>query len=284
VKQPIRMLSVGACLGAVLVLHLIASSALAQVDAVTTARYDLKLGFTVGGKITKLNVKAGDRVEAGQIMLELEDEEGKALVELYQLRAASDIEVKAAAENLALSKVEEKATRQAYERNAANPIELERAQVKVRVQQCELDLAQRQREEVLRQLRQAVAKHEQYQLRAPTAGVVDLINVEIGESVEPLKPVLKRVVKDPLWVDASVPLAQTPKLKVGDSAWVQSKLPGHDQPVEGKILHLAEVADAASDTRLVRIEVPNAQGVPAGAHVTVRTTPPTGAKAVSGSR
>lgn len=283
-KQPMLSLSVGSCLSVLAMLFAIAAPALAQVDAVTTARYDLKLGFTVGGKISKLNVKAGDKVEAGQVMLELEDEEGKALVELYQLRAVSDIEVKAAAENLALSKVEEKATRQAYERNAANPIELERAQVKVRVQQCELDLANRQREEVQRQLRQAVAKHEQYQLRAPTAGVVDLVNVEIGESVEPLKPVLKLVVKDPLWVDASVPLAQTLKLKVGDTAWVQSKLPGFDQPVMGKILHLAEVADAASDTRLVRIEVPNPQGVPAGAHVMVRFAPPGQEKAASTSR
>ncbi len=247
---------------------------MAEIDAVTTARFDLKLGFTVGGKIDKVNVRAGDRVKAGQVLLELEDNEGKSLVELYTTRAKSDVEVRAAAEQLALAKVEEKSLKQAFDRNAANPIELERAQVKVRVQQLELELAERQKVETVQQLQQAVARHEQYQLKAPTDGVVDLVNVEVGEMVEQLKPVLKLVVKDPLWVDAAVPVGQTLSLKVGGDAWVKSNLPGHQKPIKGKILHMAEVADAASDTRLVRVEIVNEQGLPAGGHVTVLFTEP----------
>ena len=247
---------------------------MAEIDAVTTARFDLKLGFTVGGKIDKVNVRAGDRVKAGQVLLELEDNEGKSLVELYTTRAKSDVEVRAAAEQLALAKVEEKSLKQAFDRNAANPIELERAQVKVRVQQLELELAERQKVETVQQLQQAVSRHEQYQLKAPTDGVVDLVNVEVGEMVEQLKPVLKLVVKDPLWVDAAVPVGQTLSLKVGGAAWVKSNLPGHQKPIKGKILHMAEVADAASDTRLVRVEIINEQGLPAGGHVTVLFTEP----------
>lgn len=246
----------------------------AEIEAVTTARYDLKLGFTVGGKVVSVPIKPGDYVEAGQVLMTLDDEEGEALVELYELRAASDLEKRAAQARLEMALVEEKAITQAYEHQAASSIEVERAVLGVKLAALELNMAQQRGREIRPQLRQARSRHKQYTLTAPTAGFVDTIVVAEGETVEELKPVMRLVVTDPLWIDAAVPTDQTLSIKTGDPAWVRLNLPGYDQPIQGKVIHMAQVADAASDTRLVRIEMSNHHGLPAGSPAMVDFTPP----------
>src|SRR5690606_18617156 len=112
-------------------------------------------------------------------------------------------------------------------------------------------------------------RHEKYTIRAPQAGVMEEIIVDAGETVEALKPVMRMVVIDPLRIDAPVRTRETLELKVGDPAWVRSPLRKANDFIRGEIVHLASVADAASNTRLVRIEIPNDVGVPAGIHVQV---------------
>ncbi len=246
-----------------------------QVNAVTRARYDLKLGFTVGGKVIRVHVKPGDRVEKGDLLMELDDEEGKSLVEIYKIRASSDLGLKSARAALELAQVEEKAIRTAREKDATSWIEVERAKIRTTQAVLEVKMAKQTAQETLHQLSQAQSRHSQYELRAPTAGVVDLMSVEKGELVESLKAILRLVVIDPLWIDAAVPTSQTLGLKRDDPAWVWPQLPGYDDAIEGKIVHLAQVADAASDTRLVRVEIRNPKLMPAGGQVTVTFKPPT---------
>ena len=248
---------------------LIAPPCWGQVDAVTKARHDLKLGFTVDGKVVRVLVKSGERVEEGQLLMELYDEEGKSLVNLYKLRARSDLEMQSGKAALRLAQVEERSIRQLFENNAAKPIEVERAQITTIQAKLELEMAQQRGKEAILQLEQARARHREYELRATKDGIIDQVIVAEGELITKLEPVLRLVVTDPLWVDVAVPTGETLDIKVNATAWVQSHLPGHEKPMRGKILHLAEVADAASDTRLVRIEVPNPHGLPAGGQVTV---------------
>ncbi len=253
---------------AALVLSLTSGVSWAQVDAVANARHDLQLGFTVGGKVLSVPVKPGDRVTKGQVLIIMEDEEGQALVDLYELRVASDLELRSAEEQLELAKIEARAIKDAFIKDAASKIELDRAEVRARLAQIEVAAARQRAQETKYQLAQARARHDQFTLVAPVDGVVDLITVSEGEIVDDLKPVLRLVVTDPLWVDVAVPTDRTLSLSLGDSAWVTFSLPGYEKPVKGKVIHIAEVADAASDTRLVRLEVANPQKLPAGCHVT----------------
>lgn len=241
----------------------------AQVDAMTKARHDLSLGFTVSGKVAQIAVKPGDRIDKGQLLIELKDTEGKSLVKLYEVRAASDLAARSAEATLRLAQVEYKANHELFENGAASPIEVERSEIRVEQAELELKMTLQQGEEAILQLNQARSRHEQYILRAPTDGIVDFIAVEEGELVETLSPILRLVVIDPLWIDAAVPTDQTLDLKIGDTVQVRIDLPGHSEPVVGKIIHMAEVADAASNTRLVRVEVPNPKLLPAGAQATL---------------
>lgn len=138
----------------------------AQINAVTKARYDLKLGFTVGGKVVRVHVKPGDSVNKGDLLMELDDEEGKSLVELYKIRTASDLGLRSAQAALELAQVEEKAIRTAREKDATSWIEVERAKIRTTQAGLEVEMAQQTGVETEHQLEQAQARHAQYKLRA----------------------------------------------------------------------------------------------------------------------
>jgi multidrug efflux pump subunit AcrA (membrane-fusion protein) len=57
-------------------------------------------------------------------------------------------------------------------------------------------------------------------------------------------------------------------LKVGDTMEVTFPAAAQDR-VKAKVVHVAAVADPASETRRVRLEVPNPGGRPAGERVRV---------------
>jgi multidrug efflux system membrane fusion protein len=242
---------------------------MAQYDAVTQPRYDLKMGFTVPGQVSVMKVKQGDHIKKDETLAELEDSEGEALVKLYEIRANSDLEALSAKAKLDLAVVERDRLADLVQQHAASKFELERAKASAEVAKLEADMALRQRAETDEQLKQAASRHARYILKAPIDGFVDQLSVAVGENVEANKPVIRLVATETLWIDTAVPTGQTLKLKLGDAAWVKSKLAGYEKPVVGKIIFLASVADAASDTRPVRVEIANSQTLPAGGHVVV---------------
>jgi RND family efflux transporter MFP subunit len=246
-----------------------------EVDAITVPRHDLRLGFTIDGKIQTINVKPGDRVKQGDVIVELRDDEGKTMLAEYQILLNSDLEVQAAKARMDLAEIDLKRITSLRNERASSNFEVVRAEASAKVATIEYELSQRKLKELREQYNRAVARHNEYILKAPIDGVVEQVTVEEGETVERTKPILRMVVTDPLWINAPVPTNQTLNLKVGDKAWITHKLRGQSgKPLEGKVIWIASVADAASDTRLVRVEVPNPQRLPAGGHVGVRFEEP----------
>lgn len=247
-----------------------------EIDALTKPRYDLKLGFPVAGKVLKVFVEEGDLVKAGDPLIQLDDEEGASLVEIYKLRADSDLEVFAAQAKLELANLEAKRLKELLAKDAAAPFEAHKAEINAKIAALELDLAkQTKRENELKYVQSGIM-HAKYTLKATYSGCIETVILHEGETIEAQKPVIRMVVTDKLWIDAPVPFEQTLKLKVGDPAWVKSKVAGGSELVRGKVKFLGQVADSASDTRIVRVEIENAKGMPAGEHVGVSFTAPQG--------
>lgn len=249
------------------------------IEAVSAPRHDLELGFTIEGAVAEVLVRPGDRVEAGQALIRLDDREGAAQIRSYELRAQSTIEVDAAEAALALAQNEAARIEEAMAQAGAAPFEVERARLEARVKGLGLDMARQRREETRLLLLQAQVAHERSLLKAPMAGIVEEVRIEAGELVESVRPVLRLVVTDPLTVDAPAPVGLAAGLRVGAPAWVRFKDTG--TLVEGRVVFIASVADPGSETRIVRIEAPNPRGEPAGAHVTVSFEPVSAAAGVS---
>jgi hypothetical protein len=63
---------------------------------------------------------------------------------------------------------------------------------------------------------------------------------------------------------------QAKKLTLKQDAWINFLHSVDSEPAQGRIIHISAVADGASDTLRVRVEVPNSYRRPAGERVTVK--------------
>ena len=78
-----------------------------------------------------------------------------------------------------------------------------------------------------------------------------------------------------LLIEVDVPVKETlGAMHVGDRAWLHIQIPGHNEPIEGKIIHIPTAADESSQTRRVQIEASNTQNLPTGLLVRVSFRPP----------
>ncbi len=238
-----------------------------RFEAIAKPSRDLELAFTVAGRVAAVRVQPGQTVEAGEVLAQLDDAAVRARLQLLQLRASSDLAVRSAEASLRLAKNDEARIREALSRDAAAPFELERAELQTLQAQLTLELARQRQREAELELVQAQTEARRLTLRAPTAGVVERIDVEPGETVQAHQTVLRLVAIDPLRVEAAIPLQRTLQMQPGDTVWIVWPFEQGTQVVPGAIVQLAAVADAASQTRTVVCHVPNPAKLPAGAEV-----------------
>jgi len=240
-----------------------------SVRAITRASEDLRLAFPVPGRVAETLVEPGDEVTAGQPLIRLERADSAARVELLRSRASSTIEIERADAAWKLAKVKEAGIRQAVDRGAGASFELQEAELRTLAAQLTLELERQHKHEAELELQQAEALHAQRELTAAIDGVVDVVLVSNGDTVQAFDAIARLVSTNKFWVDASTPTRRTLSLAVGDPAWVRY-VDDPDAPIaRGSIKHLAQVADASSGTRLVRVEIDNPDNGPAGRHVEV---------------
>ena len=190
---------------------------------------------------------------------------------------------------MAQRKVDLKKNELALDQGAATKMEVEHAKLEVTISELSLELARFQRKQDQRKYIEATIQLARMRLTSPIDGKVErpadatgkpLVQslLESGESVDSLEKIIRVVKIDPLSINVPVRLSQARLLKKGDKAQVfealEAKAPG--DPMIGRLLfpgariiHIAAVADAASDTLTVRIEASNPTGRPVGERVFV---------------
>lgn len=239
------------------------------VQTFTRPSKDLQLGFTPNGQVSEVLVKEGDAVKKGDVLLRLRADDIRAAREINRLNAETDLEIRAAEAQWAQAKVELDINRDLQSKGVGSPQELRRAEVQEIIAGLRVELAKKDNTIARKELERSDVILSYYELRAPIDGIVQRVIVSEGETVEQLKPVLRLVAINPMEVHAPVRTGDTQSLKVGDSAWVVHQLPGHAEPLEGKIKMIDPVADSGSDTRRVVIELPNPKQLPPGIQVSV---------------
>jgi membrane fusion protein (multidrug efflux system) len=183
---------------------------------------DATLASALGGPIERLLVREGDRVKPNQVVAHID-------TALYR------IQKKQAETKLAL------AQRQ-FERgeglgSALPAAERERRQSEMDLLRSGLDLA-------TLQLKRST-------IRAPFAGVVASLDVEVGEVVPPAAPLLRLVSLDPVLVVLSVPDRDVVALTVGSE--VEVRFAAQSGARKGKITRISPTGD--QETRAFRAEV-----------------------------
>ncbi|MFO0827149.1 MAG: efflux RND transporter periplasmic adaptor subunit [Phycisphaerales bacterium] len=243
--------------------------------AVTRPVHDLDLAFPMAGRVKEVPVKPGDRVSAGDLLVRLDDDELEVLVALSGLRAESTAAIDSArvahdaAEDLLAR------TQAAFKADGANTKDVSDARTRAAAAQAALAEAELKSNEAKLEMKQFQTRLDRMRLNAPFNGVVELVHVEAGGAIDELAPAVRLVDSSRLKIDVAVPAGRTLDLRVGQTMSVRYRsAAGKSATAEATITSLAEVADAASRTRTVRLEMANDAGLPAGLPVDVLVPAP----------
>ena len=236
------------------------------ITAITNPSEDVTLSFVQAGSIARINYRQGDLVKVGDVLVQQDDTVEQ--IRLAQLEAQSQDTSKVKAAELTLKQRGVDLERMKAAGASVTPTEVDYAELNLQIAELQLHVAEFEHEQAIKKYEEAKSQIERMRLKSPIDGRIEKIEIETGESVRALDNVVRVVRTDPLWIDADVDLAQTAKLKYGDTAVV--KFPAPNQiTVDGMIIFIPSVADAASKTSKVRIQVPNKTNRPAGEQVEV---------------
>jgi RND family efflux transporter MFP subunit len=242
------------------------SSSSSAIEAVTKPSDDRSLAFVHPGRMGDVFVKEGDRVSKDQILCRQDISEETSELKQAQMQAADDTRVAAQDATLQQKKSDLEKTEWSAKQKAATQFELEHAKLDVTIADLSLKLAQFEHTVDKEKAEQAQAHIDQMTINAPFDGIVETIEARGGEATEENTKVIRVVNIDKLWVDVACPtaLARTVDRKAPLSVTFPDK-----STMTGKIILVGAVADAASDTLLVRVELDNTAVRPAGEHVVV---------------
>lgn len=211
-------------------------------DGVVQAVRQTAVAAQVPGAVVSLEVKAGDVVKAGQVLLRLD------------ARAAEQTAAASAAQWQAARAAQEAATKdfdrqkQLFEQNYISEAALDRAEAQYKATQAQASA----------QLAAAGATRTQsslYVVKAPYEGVVSDVAVVLGDMALPGRPMLTIYDPQSLRVSVAVPQSAAARLSPGEA--MQVDLPGSAigrvTPRKAQVL---PTVDAATHTLELRLELP----------------------------
>lgn len=225
-------------------------------DGVVEAVRQTVVAAQVPGAVVQLDVKVGDRVKAGQLLLRIDARAAD------QSAAASTAQVQAARASLEVATKDYERQRQLFQKSYISQAALERAESEFKTTQAQVNA----------QLAQAGAARTQsdfYLVRAPFAGVVAEVPVTLGDMAMPGRPLVTLYDPAALRITAAVPQTVVSQMQAGQLPRAEvpglQGLTGAQQWITPTRLQTLPTVDAATHTVQLRVDLPaNAVGVAPG--------------------
>jgi multidrug efflux system membrane fusion protein len=212
----------------------------------------------IAGAVDKLDFAEGDRVKAGQVLVEIEPRRFQIAVESAQA-AVARTKAELAETQAALQRRQE-----ANEKSPGlvKAEEIESMRARVAAQDAARAAAESQLHLAELNLRDAF-------VRAPIAGQIESRDVRTGQYVQPGTPVATLLRRDPLLVRFQVPELDAASLLREQK--VRFSVRDEGQPLNAVITHVAQAADATSRMVMVtaRVDDPRADELRPGAFAQV---------------
>jgi RND family efflux transporter MFP subunit len=217
----------------------------AEFSGEVRARFESRLGFRVGGKITARKVDVGSAVKRGQVLMQLDAQD----LRLSQAQALANL--RAAETSRDFAKAEMKRYQELRVKNFVSQAVIDAKVAAWKAAQASVDAAQAGYFGQTNQAGYAT-------LVSDIEGVVTAVDAEVGQVVGPGTPVVRVARLDEKDIVIAIPEDQVGSLrKVAD---VTVRLWADQQRViPGKIREVSPVADPATRTYLVKVSIPPAQ-------------------------
>ena len=233
----------------------------------------------IGGTVLEMRVKAGDRVRRGQVLAVLDDRTSRAQLAGAQAgveetrQGVAEIEqaIQAAAADRQFAEATHTRYQGLLEKNSVSKQEFEGAESRYKAALANERALQAKKKQIEARGQQATSQKESAQavfsysrVVAPIDGLVAVKSVDAGTVVMPGTPLV--TVEDPsrYRLEASVPEQVISKTTLGMSVSVET---GRGK-FEGRVSEIAPLADLASRTFLVKIDLPRDCGCRSGEYGT----------------
>jgi HlyD family secretion protein len=221
-----------------------------------------RLAPSIGGQIAELKVHEGDRVKAGQLLLELWNQDLKAQVTLAEREADAAV-ARARAACLNAENAQREADRQVKlsKRNMSSQEAVDRAITAAQAGKADCQAAEATARVQAAQVGVAEANLAKTRLEAPFDGVIAQISGELNEFVTPsppgipTPPAVDLIDDSCFYISAPIDEVDAPKVRVGAEARVTLDAFGkHAFP--GRVRRIAPyVLDREKQARTVDVEV-----------------------------
>jgi len=199
------------------------------------ARVETSIGSKIAGRIESIPVDQGDRVEAGQVLLRLDDADLSRQVDVARAnKAAAEAALERAQADqlraevvLAAARRELARTRELVSKSVVSQIDADKAQDLVGIAEAALGAERSAVTEGQRRVT-ASARNLDYQearltetvIKAPFPGLITRRHRESGDVLVPGSPVLTLISTEQLWVSAWADETEMGRLAVGQKARV----------------------------------------------------------------
>ncbi|RYY94663.1 MAG: efflux RND transporter periplasmic adaptor subunit, partial [Comamonadaceae bacterium] len=219
------------------------------------ARVESRLGFRVGGKITRRQAELGQHVSAGTVLAQLDPQDFRLAADAARAQVGlGEFAIGGGGGDL-------QRYRELRAQNFISGAELERRESTAKAAQAQFDQARAQLSSQGNQASYAT-------LVADVSGVVTAIEAEPGQVVASGTPVVRIAQDGSRDVVFSVPEDRAGSLAIGSPVSVRGWAGGKD--IEGKVREVAASADPVTRTFAVKVAIDAAGAPPLGATVYAR--------------
>ncbi|NKB86775.1 MAG: efflux RND transporter periplasmic adaptor subunit [Acidobacteria bacterium] len=211
----------------------------------------------VSGRVESVLVDLGDRVSAGDILAQIEDDE--LLQQLQQSEAALEVQLAVVQQRQLELRNQElilERARGLHESGLTSAEEMEQAQTRFDVAQSQVNLARAQQVQSEASYRELQIRHDQMSISAPMDGFIGRRFVDPGALVNSNTPVATIVNLATLELIAAVPERELAKVEQGaEGIVVVDALPG--ERFVGRVARISPLLDPQTRTAQVEVVVPN---------------------------
>jgi membrane fusion protein, multidrug efflux system len=211
------------------------------------------------GRLMDIAVKLGDRVNRGQRIAKIEDEE--ILEQVRQADAAFEVAkatIRQREADLALAKTNVERSRNLFQRQLLPQQTLDDAEAKYQSAQAALDLARAQNTQSQARLDELRINQQNTIITSPVNGFVSRRAVDPGAFVSQNSPVVEVVDITRVRMVANIIEKDLKQIGVGDTARVEvDAFPGED--FMGRIARVSPVLDPSTRTAAIEVEIANPQ-------------------------
>jgi membrane fusion protein (multidrug efflux system) len=251
----------------------------ADLTGTVFSRRTVRVQNEVSGIIKSVNFQSGDVVQAGQVLVVIDD--STDLADMHAAEASVRVkqaDLKVVDARISLAQSEFNRQEQALKVSATSAMELDRAKAELDKANADRLRSQAEIEEAQAKVEQMRVRLDKFTLKAPFKGRVGMRNVHEGQFLPPQMGMggdagavaVIEEVADTIYLDFAIPQEYMPRVVVGMTVAGTSPLYG-DKPMLLKVV--AVDATASMETRNVRVrsEVDNKGGkLRAGMSVQVR--------------